>query len=63
MVKLNDKYYGDPMDLEIFNKFEKLKDFNYDHKSSILNFENYVFKELKKFSFESANKRMGVIAE
>lgn len=51
------------MDLEIFNKFEKLKDFNYDHKSSILNFENYVFKELKKFSFESANKRMGVIAE
>jgi len=28
LVKLNDKYYGDPMDLEIFNKFETLKNFN-----------------------------------
>jgi len=51
------------MDIEIFNTLKDIKNFNYNHRNNTLKLENHNIVTLKKFSFDSRNKRMGVIIQ
>lgn len=51
------------MDLEIFNCLKQLPKFNFNHRTGVVNIENTTVTVLKKFAFESSNKRMGAIVE